>query len=116
MTYLIIKLFTSAAIIVAVSEIAKRNLSLGALLLSLPIVSVLALCWLYFETKNVEKVSALASSTLWMVLPSLAFFILLPILLKLRWNFFLSLTVASLGTAATYALTISLLNRFGIKL
>jgi hypothetical protein len=116
MTYLIIKLFTSAAIILAVSEIAKRNTSLGALLLSLPLVSVLALCWLYYETKNVEKVSALASSTLWMVLPSLAFFILLPMLLKLRWNFFLSLTVASLGTAATYGLTICLLNRFGVKL
>ena len=38
MTYYLVKLFLSAGIIVAVSEIAKYNAGLGALIKSLPLV------------------------------------------------------------------------------
>ena len=39
----------TAAVVVAVSELAKRSDKLGALLASLPLVTVLTLIWLYVE-------------------------------------------------------------------
>lgn len=55
----IIKIAITTILIVAISEIAKRSSFAGALLASLPLVSVLAILWLYVDTKDVEKRSAL---------------------------------------------------------
>ena len=82
MIYSVIKIIITSLIIVAISEISKRSSFIGALLASLPLVSVLAMVWLYIDTKDVEKVSDLANSIFWLVIPSLAFFISLPLLLK----------------------------------
>ena len=76
----LIKLLISSGIIVLVSEIAKKNTYLGGLIASIPLISVLAIVWLYVDTKDVENVSALSTSIFWLVIPSLALFIALPIL------------------------------------
>lgn len=116
MTYYVIKLLVSAALIVLVSEVSKRNTMLGALFLSLPTVSLLAIFWLYSETKDVNKVSALATGTFWLVIPSLVFFVVLPFLLKARWEFYSSMAVAAAGTALSYFAMLSLLKKLGINL
>ena len=87
MLYYATKIFISAFILVAVSEIAKRSSLLGALLASLPLTSLLAFVWLYLDTGDTQKISALSSSILWLVLPSLALFLTLPLLIKLGWGF-----------------------------
>jgi len=46
MLYVVIKAMISGAIIAAVSEIAKRSPGVGALVASLPLVSVLGMIWL----------------------------------------------------------------------
>jgi hypothetical protein len=74
MTYYIIKLFISAAVIVAVSETAKRSGYWGGVIASLPLLSILAITWLYLDTHDSIKVAALARSTVWFVLPALPFF------------------------------------------
>ena len=76
MVYYVLKFFISALLIVAISEISKRYSLAAGILASLPVVSVLAMIWLYIDTSSVEKVSKLSTSIFWMVLPSLSLFII----------------------------------------
>lgn len=116
MAYTIAKFFITATLIVLISEISKRSAVLGALLASLPLVSVLAMFWLYIDTKDVQKIADLAHNILWFSIPSVAFFITLPMLLKKGLDFYLSMGIASLITAGCYGLMLLILARYGIKL
>lgn len=110
-----LKVIISALIITGISESAKRFTTFGAILASLPLTSILAFIWLYLDTKNAEKVGQLSFSIFWMVLPSLSFFIILPLLLKLNLQFWISIILSSLFTALIYLLYINLLKKFGIQ-
>ena len=112
----IIKLFISSVIIVIVSEIAKKNTFLGGLIVSIPLISILSMVWLYLDTKNIENVISLSNSILWMVIPSLALFIAFPILLKAGVNFYAGMGLSILITMGCYGLTIFILARLGIEL
>jgi hypothetical protein len=116
MIYTIIKVIITSVLIVAISELSKRSSLLGALLASLPLTSVLAMLWLYIDTKEVGKVADLAASIFWLVIPSLVFFISLPVLLKKGLHFYLSMGLSISMTAGCYFFMITLLTRFGIKL
>lgn len=61
---------------------------------SLPLVSILAIFWLYFESKDVEQVANLASGIFWMVFPSLLLFLLLPYLLRQGVNCYLAMLLS----------------------
>lgn len=110
-----VKIILSAIVIVAVSEVAKRNASWAAVLASLPLTSLLAFVWLYVDTGDVNRVALLSHEIFWLVLPSLLLFILLPVLLRAGWNFWLSLVVSCIATAAAYALTAWLLVKLAAK-
>ena len=116
MFYYITKIGISAILIVVISEVAKRSSMLGALLASVPLVSVIAMIWLYTETKDVEKVSTFSNSVFWLVLPSLLLFIALPLLLKQGVSFYLSLGISIGITVLAYGIMLAVLNHFGIKL
>ena len=116
MFYYITKIGISAILIVIISEVAKRSSMLGALLASVPLVSVIAMIWLYTETKDVEKVSTFSNSVFWLVLPSLLLFIALPLLLKQGVSFYLSLGISIGITVLAYGIMLAVLNHFGIKL
>ena len=116
MVQLVIKFALTAGIVVAVSEIAKRSTVFGALVASLPLTSILALVWLYNDTQELSKISDLSFSIFWMVLPSLAFFLLLPAFIRLGLGFYASLLAASLCMAAAYYGFTQLLSYFDIKL
>jgi len=113
--YYTIKIMLSALIIVAVSEIAKRSSTLGALLASLPLTSLLAFVWLYLDTGDVKKVSSLSSDIFWLVLPSLALFLVLPLLIRMGWGFWSSLAVAALVTAACYGVMLLVFKQFSVQ-
>ena len=116
MAYYAIKIAVTTILIVLISEIAKRSTLAGAILASLPLVSVLGMIWLYVDTKDVGRVITLSGSIFWLVLPSLALFLVLPLLLKQGINFYLGMTVAIAVTAACYWLMVSTLGHFGISL
>jgi hypothetical protein len=111
-----LKIGLSALVLVAVAEVAKRSTFWAAALASLPLTSLLAFVWLYLDTGDVQKVAALCSGIFWLVLPSLLLFVLLPLLLRNGWGFWLSLAVSSAATALAYLGTIKLLGMFGIRL
>jgi hypothetical protein len=110
MWYYITKIALSATLIVAISEIAKRSSVLGAVLASVPLVSVIAMIWLYHETADTAKIIALSTDIFWLVLPSLVLFIALPILLKYEVHFYLSLFISIALTAVAYWVMLSLLQ------
>ncbi|MCH8498923.1 MAG: DUF3147 family protein [Marinobacter sp.] len=116
MFYYALKVVVTAVLVVLISEIAKRSSLFGALLASVPLTSVLAMLWLYLDTGDVEKVSALASSVFWLVLPSLALFIALPLLLMQGVHFFLSLGISVVVTALCYGAMVMVLRHYGIQL
>lgn len=89
----IVKVLVSALVIAVASEVGKRNSFLGALLVALPLTSILAISWLYAETRDNVLVTRLARDIFWLVPGSLVFF--LPFLLepKTGLGFFPNLTV-----------------------
>jgi len=103
-------------LITLVSEVSKKTGYLGGLIASLPITSMLALFWLYNDTKNSDKVAELSIGILLFVIPSMVFFIVLPILLKKELNFYLALIISSGIMVSSYALFSLILSRFGIKI
>jgi uncharacterized membrane protein (GlpM family) len=113
--YYALKVIISAILIVAVSELSKRSSFLGAILASIPLVSVIAFIWIYIDTKNIEEISKLSISIFWLVIPSLVLFIALPILLK-YFNFYISLIGSIALTIVSYYLMIYLLEKFNISL
>ena len=116
LVYYLIKIFITTSLIVVISEIAKRSSFVGALLASIPLISLLAMVWLYIDTKDVTKVGNLSVSIFWLVLPSLALFVALPILLKQGLNFYISIGISIMVTIGCYWLIITVLNYYGIKL
>ena len=115
MTYYLLKIAITTFLIVLISEIAKRSTFMGALLASLPLVSVLAFIWLYHETHDLPRIGALSISIFWLVLPSLALFIALPLLLRQGLHFYVALSFSLAITVACYGLMVVALNHFGIK-
>ena len=116
MAYAVLKLVVSAALIVVISEIAKRSSFLAAVLASIPLVSVLAMIWLYVETRDVEKITALATSIFWLVIPSLVLFLSLPVLLRAGLHFYVSLPLSIGLTATAYFVMVLVLKQAGIEL
>ena len=80
--YAALKALLSGVIIAAASEVAKRNPGVGALILALPLLSILAFIWLWRDTSDTERIAALAQSTFWFALPTLPMFLVLPMLLR----------------------------------
>lgn len=111
-----IKVVVTVAVVVAVSEIAKRSSFWGAVLASLPLTSLLAFIWLYTDTGSTQNVATLSQSIFWLVLPSLPLFLLLPVLLRSGWPFWPSLAVACIVTIGAYFSLVWLLERSGVRL
>ena len=81
----IVKLLVSAALIAIATEVAKRYPSWGAVIIVLPLTSMLAMAWLYFETRDDALVSQFARDVFVLVPVSLVFFI--PFLVETRTGF-----------------------------
>ncbi len=116
MLYLAIKALLSGMIIAAVSEIAKRWPGFGALVASLPLISILGMLWLWRDTRDIERMAAHAEGTFWFVLPSLPMFLLIPFLLRRGVGFYPALLSGCALTIALYMGMVFFGPRFGLKL
>lgn len=108
--YYLLKVLISAVLILVISEVSKRSSLLGAIFASLPLVSFLAILWMYRETKDTKQIAALSTDIFWLVLPSLLFFVLFPILLKRAVNFYLAFGISAAVMVGGYFLTSWLLK------
>lgn len=115
MAWLLTKYLVTAAVVVLVSEAAKRSDRLGGLLGALPMVTLLALIWLYVEHQPQQKIANHAWYTFWYVLPTLPMFLIFPALLP-RLGFWPTLLACAIITAACFVLFALAVRRFGIEL
>jgi hypothetical protein len=115
MIWIITKYGVTAAVVVLVSELAKRSDKLGGFVAALPLVTLLALVWLYVDKQSPEKIANHAWYTFWYVVPTLPMFLAFPLLLP-RAGFWLSLLACIVITAACFGLFALLLRRFGVEL
>ncbi len=116
MLYLAVKAALSGVIIAVVSEVARRQPALGALIVSLPLVSILGILWLWHDTGDAERIAAHAQATFWYVLPTLPMFLLVPALLRGGISFWAALGAGCALTIMLYLVMIWVLARFGIAL
>ena len=116
MLYLAIKAVLSGVIIAAISEIAKRSPAAGALVASLPLVSILGMIWLWRDTHDAERMAAHAGATFWYVLPSLPMFLIMPWLLRQGVGFWPALSVGCVITILLYLAILWIAARLGIAL
>ncbi|PKK89810.1 MAG: hypothetical protein CVV64_12350 [Candidatus Wallbacteria bacterium HGW-Wallbacteria-1] len=110
MLRVIVKLLLTSGIIVAVSEISKRGTLLGAFAASLPLVSLLGMTWLYMDTGNAPLVANLARDTFWMVIPSLSFFIVFPLLINRGVSFWWAMIPSLIIMFGLYLMTMKLMK------
>ncbi|TFU06608.1 DUF3147 family protein [Polymorphobacter arshaanensis] len=116
MLYLAVKALVSGIIVAAVSEIARRSPAGGALLASLPLVSVLGMIWLWRDTHDPVRMASHVGATFWYVLPSLPMFLVIPLLLRAGVGFAPALVAGCVLTMVLYLAMVVVLARFGITL
>ncbi len=114
--YWAVKALVSGVIVATVSEVARRYPAGGALIASLPLVSILGMIWLWRDTHDSARLAAHAGATFWYVLPSLPMFLIVPALLRGGWGFVAALSCGCLVTVALYAAMVAILSRWGIAL
>jgi hypothetical protein len=116
MLYLAIKAAISGIIVAIVSEVAKRYPGFGALIASLPLVSLLGMIWLWRDKPDVPNMAAHVEATFWFVLPSLPMFLLIPWMLRHGIGFWPALAIGCALTVVFYLGMIWLGPRIGLRL
>lgn len=116
MTYLIIKAALSGILVMIVSEVARKSPGFGGLIASLPLVSVLAMIWLWQDTGDIERIASQSEATFWFVLPSLPMYLALPAMLKAGVSFWVALALSCVLTMVLYLVAIYLLPKFNINI
>ena len=76
----------------------------GALVISLPLASIMSMTWLYNDTQDTAQVADFAESILWLVIPSMLLFVILPFLLRRGWGFESSMAVGIIATILAYGI------------
>ena len=109
MLYFVIKCTLSGIIIAVISEVAKRSPAFGALIASLPLLSLLGILWLWRDTGDVVRIASQAEATFWYVLPSLPMF-------AAGVGFWPSMAAGCVLTTVLYCVTSWALAKFGISL
>ncbi|WP_321406161.1 DUF3147 family protein [Tolumonas auensis] len=115
MLYLISKYLITAGMVVLTSELAKKSDRIGALVASLPLVTILTLIWLFVEGQSDTKISNHAYYTFWYVIPTLPMFILFPYFMS-RFGFAMTLVISVLLTIVVFVLFAAIVKHFGINL
>jgi hypothetical protein len=113
----ILKILISAGVFTLITEVAKRNTALAALITALPLTTLLVLFWRqHQEHATTAQIADYLGATLWYVVPSLALFITMPWLLRHGWTFYPSLLVSAAVTIGLYFVEVKALAAFGMKL
>lgn len=113
---LALRALISGIIIAIVSVVSRRYPGLGALIASLPLISVMGMIWLWNDRPDVENMARHAEATFYYVIPSLPMFLAIPMLLRRGVNFGPALIAGCVLTIMLYLLTVAIASRMGIRL
>jgi hypothetical protein len=112
----IVKLFVTAAVILFVTKIQLVSDRLSALLIALPLTSLLAMIWMHQSGQSAQRLANHSEGTFWFVLPTLPMFLILPWMLRNGFGFWVALAANCLITIVLFWFTVVVLRRFGIDL
>lgn len=112
----VVKILVTAALIVVVNKVQLFSDRLSALLIALPLTSVIAMIWMHQGGQTADRVANHAEGTFWFVLPTLPMFLVLPWMLRHGWSFWGALAANCALTVGVFWLTVVILRRFGIDL
>ena len=112
----VVKLIITALVILFVNKIQLVSDRVSALLIALPITSIVAMLWMHQGGQEPQRIANHAESTFWFVLPTLPMFLVFPWMLRQGWGFGLSLVANCLMTVVLFWLMVVVLKRFGIDL
>ncbi|MFW2351296.1 DUF3147 family protein [Qipengyuania sp.] len=110
------KALLAGVMIAAIAEVGRRLPTMGALIASLPLVSILGMIFLWMARPDAENMARHAEATFWYVLPSLPMFLLIPLLLRQGVNFWLALGVGCAATILLYLGMMQIGPRLGLRL
>ncbi len=111
-----VKLVVTAVIILMVNKLQLFSDRLSALLIALPITSLIAMIWMHQAGQSSERIANHAEGTFWFVLPTLPMFLIFPWMLRQGWGFGPSLAANCAITIGLFWLMVAVLKRFGIDL
>jgi hypothetical protein len=112
----VVKLFVTAFVILFVTKIQVVSDRLSALLIALPLTSLIAMVWMQVEKQESQRIANHAEGTFWFVLPTLPMFLVLPWMLRAGWGFWPALGLNVLLTVGCFWLTVWVLRGFGMDL
>ena len=116
---ILLKYLITSGLVVLISEVARKHDRLGALIAALPLVTVLAMTWMFVELKGdeqTEKIANHAYYTFWYVIPTLPMFLLIPWMLRRGWHYGVALLAGCILTAVLFVFTAWVMKRFGVDL
>jgi len=111
-----VKFIVTALIVVLVTKVQLFHDRLSALLIALPVTSLIAMIWMRAEGQTSDRIANHAEGTFWFVLPTLPMFLILPWMLRNGWGFGAALTANCVLTVALFFVLVALLRPFGIRL
>jgi hypothetical protein len=112
----LVKLLITAVLILVVTKVQLLNDRLSALLIALPLTSLVAMIWMHQAGQSSQRLANHAEGTFWFVLPTLPMFLVIPWLLRSGWPFWLTLLTSCALTVVLFWLTVVILRRFGYNL
>ncbi|MFC6198530.1 hypothetical protein [Ponticaulis profundi] len=110
------KAFGYAIAILVLTEIAKRNSFIAAVIIAFPIMTVLTIANLYLETGDPGPAYKLAYTTFWLIIASLSFFVVLYACQSAGFSFWFGFSIAVVATIASIIGLTFLLRQLGINL
>lgn len=112
----VVKVLITAVIILLVNKVQLCSDKLSALLIALPLTSLLAMIWMWHGGQSTSRIAGHAEGTFWFVLPTLPMFLILPWMLRHGWGFWSALSVNCVITTVFFWLTVIILRKFSIDL
>ncbi|MCH2062996.1 MAG: DUF3147 family protein [Roseibacillus sp.] len=110
------KVILTAFVVLFVTKIQLFHDRLSALLIALPLTSLLAMIWMRAEGQDSGRIANHAESTFWFVLPTLPMFLVLPWMLRNGWGFGTALAANCVLTVLLFLALVAILKPFGIRL
>ena len=110
------KALLSGLLVAIAATIARRQPALGSLIVSLPLVSVLSMIWLWRDGVTNEAMARYVGGTFWFFLPSMPMFLIIPALLRRGIAFWPALGIGCAITILLYLMMIAIAARFGLRI
>ena len=114
--YFLLKALLSGLLMALISEVSRRSAGIGALIAALPVMSIIAVVWLWRDTSDAARIADHLTATFWYVLPSMPMFLAIPAMLRAGLGFWAALTLGSILTLILFGILLFIAPRFGIKI